>query len=496
MVRADPHSALTIDPAFEVAQMLAPLVAAHHSRARSLGESEQPPPLQLPVSLRDSLTGLPNRLLMQERLQHAASRARRTHAAAAALVVDLDGLEDVTERHGHEIGDQLLVAVAARISQLVQPGDTVARVSGDTFELLCEDLGSERDAQPIATLISEALEEPFVVGTLRVLITATVEIAYAGPGVDIGDRLATGSGTAPDQAERADAHDRIVDLRDVLRRKQLDLEADLHAAMADGAFAIAYQPIVRSADGLVTGVEALLRWTHPELGPISPLVAIGIAEQSGLINDIGRWMLERSSNDRAHWLHDFPERPLDLSVNVSGGQLLSTGFCDLVEDTLATTGMDPSALVLELTENILIEDSDRSMTVLSRLKALGVRLALDDFGTGFSSLSYLRRLPVDIVKIDQMFVSDVAERAQSGAIVKAVTDLTHALGLTVIAEGIETEAQRARITDLGCDSSQGYFYARPMSASALGDHLATATSRPLFLPAQRTALHRTHAARR
>jgi Amt family ammonium transporter len=197
--------------------------------------------------------------------------------------------------------------------------------------------------------------------------------------------------------------------------------------------------------------------------------------------------MEQSSSQRARWLHDFPERPLDLSVNVSGRQLLSNGFCGTVENTLSATGMAPAALILELTENVLIEDNERAMTVLTDLKALGVRLALDDFGTGFSSLSYLRRLPVDIVKIDRLFVSDIAKRPQSGAIVKAVTDLTHALGLTAVAEGIETRTQRDRISHLGCDSSQGYYYAKPMSASAFTKQLATSTMYPLRLPRQRAA---------
>jgi diguanylate cyclase (GGDEF)-like protein len=475
--------------AMDVAQTLADVVAAYLLNAKSREETERAAASSLHSSLHDALTALPNRVLLQERLQHAALRARRSHAAAAVLFIDLDRFKDVNDNHGHHVGDQLLVAVAKRLSGLVRPGDTLSRVSGDEFVFLCEDLSCENDAQLIAARITEAFAEPFLVGPLRLVATASVGIAYAGPGEEISDQLTIDADTAMYRAKHSGGHGhQAIDLREALHSTQRNnLEIDLRAAMADGSLAIAYQPIVRSADGLVTGVEALLRWTHPDQGSISPLLAIGIAEQSELINDIGQWVLEQSSSDRARWLRDFPQRPLDLSVNVSGRQLLSNGFRGIVDNTLSATGTNPTTLILELTENVFIEDNERAMTILTDLKALGVRLALDDFGTGFSSLSYLRRLPVDIVKIDRLFVSDIAERPQDGAIVKAVTDLSHALGLTVIAEGIETKAQRDRISQLGCDSSQGYYYAKPMSASALSKRLVTSNTYPLCLPTQRTA---------
>jgi diguanylate cyclase (GGDEF)-like protein len=477
------------DHNMEAAQTLADVAAAYLVNAASREETQRMAEKFRYSSLHDALTDLPNRVLLHERIRRAADRARRSNSAAALLFVDLDRFKHFNDSHGHYVGDQLLVAVADRLLRLVRPGDTVSRVSGDEFVFLCEDLDSESDAEVIATRITESFVAPFHVDGLSLAVTASVGLAYAGPGAAISEQLVIDADMAMYQAkyQGGDRH-QVIDLRQAIQtHHRHSLETDLHTAIADGALAIAYQPIVRTGDGLVTGVEALLRWTHPDHGQVSPLLAIGIAEQSGLINEIGQWVLENSCRDRARWLHDFPDRPLDLSVNVSGRQLLSKGFAALVDDLLSSTDMDPGALLLELTENVLIEDSDRAMTVLADLKTLGVRLALDDFGTGYSSLSYLRRLPIDVVKIDRTFVSDIHDDPASGPIVKAVIDLSHALGLTVIAEGIETKAQRDRLRHLGCEMSQGFHYAKPMSASAVSEHLGTSQTRPLHLPMQRGA---------
>jgi EAL domain-containing protein (putative c-di-GMP-specific phosphodiesterase class I) len=275
------------------------------------------------------------------------------------------------------------------------------------------------------------------------------------------------------QAKRkGGAGHQIIDLREAFQTSdRINLEKDLRAALAQGELDVAYQPIVCCADGGVTGVEALLRWTHPDRGPVLPLSLVALAEQSRLISEIGEWVLERSCRDRGRWLREHPGAPLDLAVNVSGRQLMSQDFCVMVADILARTGMDPAALTLEMTENIVIEDSERAMTVLTDLKALGIRLALDDFGTGYSSLSYLLRLPVDIVKIDQSFIADIGHAPTGGAIVAAVTNLAHVLGLTVTAEGVETQHQHDEIRAMGCESAQGYFYARPMPAAEIGAQL-------------------------
>ncbi len=473
----------------EAAQTLADVAAAYLLNAESREETQRMADSSHHRSLHDALTGLPNRVLLHERLVHAAERARRSHAGAAVLFVDLDRFKHVNDRYGHHVGDQLLVAVAERLSLLVRPGDTLSRVSGDEFVFLCEDLNNESDAELIATRVTDGFTEPFVLDELAMTVKASVGIAYARNADAISDQLVVDADMAMYQAKHrgGDGH-HMIDMQEALHSNQRhNLETDLRTASSTGALQIAFQPIVRTSDGLITGAEALLRWSHPNQGPISPLVAIGIAEKSGLINEIGRWVLDQSGSIRAQWLSDFPDRPLDLFVNVSGRQLLSQGFCDVVDTMLSSTGMDPAALILELTENTLVENHARAMTVLTDLKALGVRLALDDFGTGYSSLSYLRRLPVDIVKIDQALIAEVNEHPESSAIVAAVTDLTHALGLGVIAEGIETKAQLDRVTQLGCESSQGYYYARPMPASDLSNHLSASQIDPLRFPNQRSA---------
>ncbi len=469
------------------AQTLADVAAAYLWNAISREKTEQMAVRSHHSSLHDALTGLPNRLLLAERLERAAQRARRTHRSAAVLFVDLDRFKQVNDHYGHHTGDQLLIAVAGRLSAILRPGDTLCRVSGDEFVFLCEDLESAHDAEGIATRITEQLVEPFDVLDLSLVVTASVGLAYAGPGTEVSDQLVVDADTAMYQAKRrgGDGH-RVIDLREALRHnRRNELETDLRTAIADGALSVAYQPIVRTADGTVTGVEALLRWTHARYGEISPVVAVDIAEQSPLINEIGQWVLEQAGRDRAQWLRDAPERPLHLAVNVSGRQLLSNGFCVLVDDMLTSTGMSPEALILELTENVLIDDTERTLNVLGDLRSLGVRLALDDFGTGFSSLSYLARLPIDILKIDRAFVADIDGNPGNAAIVTAVADLARAFKLEVIAEGVETPVQHDRIAALGCESSQGFYYSWPVTAAALGEQLATTRTHPLRLPVQR-----------
>ena len=468
------------------AQTLADVAAAYLLNAQSREEAQRTFDQLHQVSQHDALTGLPNRVLLQQRLEHATARAQRSHQAAAILFADLDNFKRVNDMYGHHVGDELLVAVADRLSGLLRPGDTLSRVSGDEFVFLCEDLRSNEDAETLAARITAAFSELFVLDELELKVTASVGVAYSGPGERVSEQLVVDADTAMYEAKRqgGDGHS-IVNQRQAHRTDQRNsLERDLRSALVNDSLEIGYQPIVRTSDGLVTGVEALFRWTHPERGSVSPQVAIGIAEQSGLINDIGRWVLEHSCNDHNRWLRQTPGTPISLSVNVSGRQLLSHGFCADVASTLTRSGMDPASLTLEVTENILVEDTERSLKVLGELKALGVNLALDDFGTGFSSLSYLRRLPVDVVKIDRTFISDLDNGREGEAIVVAVTNMAHQLGLTVTAEGVETRTQRDKVTSIGCDSSQGYYYAKAMPAAAMASRLNTRATAPLHLPAQ------------
>jgi diguanylate cyclase (GGDEF)-like protein len=437
--------------------------------------------------LHDPLTGLPNRLLLEQRLEHASLRAQRSKMNAAILFADLDRFKQVNDTYGHHVGDELLLAVARRLASLVRPGDTLARVSGDEFVFLCEDLQSAADVELLARRIDRSFASPFVLSDVELTITASVGMAFAGPGDEISDELVDKADTAMYQAKRkGGAGHQIIDLREALQATDRNsLEHDLRSAVAQDQLEVAYQPVVRSADGIVTGVEALLRWTHPHRGPVPPLVMIEIAEKNGMISEIGEWVLDRGCRDRGQWLEAFPHTPLDLAVNVSARQLMDADLCATVQATIVRTGMDPHALVLEMTENVFIEDSERAMAVLDELNELEIRLALDDFGTGYSSLSYLRRLPVHMVKIDQGFIADIGESASAGAIVAAVTNLAHVLGLSVTAEGVETERQRNEVRAIGCESSQGYYFARPMSATAISEHLRAHPKGPLRLPAAR-----------
>jgi predicted signal transduction protein with EAL and GGDEF domain len=366
---------------------------------------------------------------------------------------------------------------------LVRPGDTLARVSGDEFVFLCEDLDNPADVELLARRIESAFAHPFELSGLELSITASVGVAFAGSGDDISSQLVVEADAAMYEAKRKGGGGyQIIDLRPAFRNRDRDsLESDVRAAFDMKELDVVYQPIVRSEDGLVTGVEALVRRVQQRGAlPASSLVAL--AEQSKLNSDIGDGVLERCCLDRRRWLDEHHGAPLDLAVNVSARQLLRRDFCGTVGRVLDRTGMDPTALVLEMTENVFIEDGERATAVLIELKRLGVRLALDDFGTGYSSLTYLLHLPVNIVKIDQSFIAGMGHNPAGEAIVAAVTDLAHALGLAVTAAGVETRTQRDQVRALGCEFSQGSYYARPMTATAIGAQLAAVPTGSLRLP--------------
>ena len=467
----DPHD-------MGAAQTLADVVTAYllNAQARDVAraKSEQ---FQY-GALHDPLTGLANRLLLQERLEHATQRAKRSHTNAAVLFIDLDRFKYVNDTHGHLLGDKLLIAVARRLASIIRPGDTLSRFSGDEFVVLCEDMRHADDVEILARRIDEAFTKPFMLGTTEVAMTASIGVAFSGRGEDVSNRLLAKADTAMYQAKRkGGARHQSIDLREARETyDQNNLERDLHAAVARDELDVAYQPIVRSVDGEVIAVEALLRWTHAHRGVIPAATTIRLAEGSDLINLVGTWILRRSSRDRQQWLYEHPGQPLDLAVNVSARELMRLDFCATLSDVLTETGMDSTALILEITENIFLEDSERTGRVLAELRDMGIRLALDDFGTGYSSLSYLRRLPIDIVKIDQGFISDIdhsiaSHSAGGRAVVAAVTNLAHAFGLTVVAEGVETQGQHDVVCELGCESAQGFFYAKPMPALDVGGHL-------------------------
>jgi diguanylate cyclase (GGDEF)-like protein len=456
------------DHAMSAAQTLADVAAAYLLNAEARGNLRASSARARATALHDGLTGLPNRTLLLERLDHAVLRARRSGKMAAVLYTDLDSFKMVNDTYGHGVGDELLVAVAQRLTAKLRSGDTLARMSGDEFVILCEDLNEPAEVSVIAARICAAIEEPFVLSSGELLITASVGIAYAGRGDNLSADLLKDADIAMYQAKRkGGAGHQVIDLREQhIAEQRLDLERDLRGASERGELRSVYQPIVSTDDSLVTGIEALLRWARPSHGLVMPNELIPVAEQSGLIIDIGRWVLEQACHEQKRWQdHELTEH-LTVSINVSAQQLMSAEFTATVAQVLSETGADPARVTLELTESIFVEDSERALVVLAELKRLGVSLALDDFGTGYSSLSYLRHFPIDIVKIDRAFIADLGTDRSSHAIVAAIIDLAHRLDMTVIAEGVETAGQHQQLVALSCDFCQGYYFARPMPPEA------------------------------
>jgi diguanylate cyclase (GGDEF)-like protein/PAS domain S-box-containing protein len=422
----------------------------------------------------DPLTGLPNRTLLLDRLDQAQRRARRNHRRVAVLFLDLDHFKVVNDSLGHGLGDRLLIAIAERLQTALRPADTVARFGGDEFVVLCEDLVNQQDAIAIAERVNEAISGPFVIDDTEVFVGVSIGIAFpddndADPETLIRDAdaamyQAKDRGRARwvvfDNAMRASAVDR------------LDIENALRRALERRELRVFYQPMVNLSSGRITGVEALLRWEHPERGLLLPGDFITVAEETGLIVPIGSWVLDHACRQVQRWQASIPDlTPLVLAVNLSGRQL---GHPRLVEDVatvLRDTGIDPSNVELEMTESVLMDDVEMSEETLGRLKTLGVKLAVDDFGTGYSSLSYLRRFPVDVLKVDQSFVDGLGRDTGDSAIVTAVVTLAHTLGLHAVAEGVETPDQLSELRRLDCDTAQGFHFARPANGYDVGELL-------------------------
>jgi diguanylate cyclase (GGDEF)-like protein len=453
------------------AQTLADVTSAYLLNAKARSDLQDSSDRFLQSSMHDALTGLPNRILLLERIEHAIIRSGRSKKLVAVLFIDLDRFKEVNDVHGHQVGDELLIAVAERIGGVLRPADTLARLSGDEFVVLCEELDHIPQVELVASRILAALDESFDLVGCHLEVAASIGIAFAGHACRDPDQLLHAADVAMYQVKRkGGASHQIIDLRaQRLAEYDLGLQSSLANARARGELRIEYQPIVRTGDAGVTCVEALLRWDHPTRGGVAPSIMIPLAEQSGLIIDIGRWVLEQACIDRKGWSGHPGAGSLVMAVNVSAHQLMAPDFVSTVAAVLRDTDTDPSHLTLEITEGVLVRDTQRAHNVLTDLKGLGVLLALDDFGTGYSSLSYLKRFPVDIVKIDQSFITDVVRDKSSHAIVSKTIELAHLLGLEVICEGVETKEQHATITDLEGDFCQGFYFARPMTAELVED---------------------------
>jgi diguanylate cyclase (GGDEF)-like protein/PAS domain S-box-containing protein len=421
----------------------------------------------------DPLTGLPNRALFGELLEHSLRRAQRSGAGVAVLFLDLDRFKVVNDSLGHDAGDELLQALGTRLAGVLRPGDVVARFGGDEFTVLCEDLEpgvADRQAISVAERLIDALREPFHLGTEEQFVSASVGIAISIGGVARPDALLRDSDAAMYRAkERGKGRCEVFDehMRDRARERH-ETENALHRAVARGEFCVFYQPIISLADGMCVGVEALARWQHPDRGLLTPIDFLGTAEETGLVVPIGAWVLEEACARGVEWRQAIsaPEK-FRLSVNLSARQLVHAELADLVAGVLARVGLRPDALCIEITETVLMEDIDAGVAAVKALKALGVRVSIDDFGTGYSALGYLRKFPVDDVKIDRTFVERLGTDPEDAAIVAAVVSLGHALGVTVTGEGVETASQLEMLRDLGVDAAQGYLFAPPQPAADL-----------------------------
>lgn len=422
----------------------------------------------------DALTGLPNRLMFDHRLNQASARLERAAAPGraqeklAVLCLDLDRLGAVNESMGVAAGDLVLKEAARRIRAMARESDTVARDGSDSFLVLMEGVAGAQDCVALAERVIGALSMPFETGGRPLAISASVGVAVY-PDHGQRDELVPRADMAMHTAKRAGGSTCAIfsatEERSAL--EQLALQNDLRDAAELGQLLLHYQPKIDARRGVIRGVEALLRWVHPQRGMVSPAVFIPIAERSGLIHQLGHWVIEESCRQMRAWA-DAGLR-IRVAINVSAHQLRRDDFVASIEQALRRHQIDPSQLLCEITESILMEDVEHTRRVLEGLGRLGVYLSIDDFGTGYSSLSYLRQLPAQQLKIDRSFVKDLESSTDARAIVDAVVRLAHALGLRVVAEGVETAGQRDALLQLDCDELQGYFFARPMPATALED---------------------------
>jgi diguanylate cyclase (GGDEF)-like protein/PAS domain S-box-containing protein len=428
----------------------------------------------------DPLTELPNRVLFQKHLVEALARRSRSGDQLAVHFIDLDRFKTVNDTLGHPIGDDLLRIAAERLRGCVREGDTVARLGGDEFAVVQTGLSDMSGATRLAERVVEAMAAPFDLQGHQVVIGASVGVSAAPSDGDDADELLKKADMALYRAKadgRGAFHffERAMDEQLQARRA---LELDLRRALHEGEFQLYYQPLYHLGDDRVTGCEALLRWNHPERGMVSPADFIPLAEEIGLIVQLGEWVLREACAEAARW----PDH-VRLAVNLSPAQFRDRGLVRTVVSALAASGLPAERLELEITESVLLQDNAANMAMLHDLKALGVRISMDDFGTGYSSLSYLRSFPFDKIKIDQTFVRDILEDSDALAIIKAVLDLGSSLGIVTTAEGVETVEQLNALRDQGCAEIQGYFISRPAPASEIA-RMLNVEARDLRPPAQ------------
>jgi diguanylate cyclase (GGDEF)-like protein/PAS domain S-box-containing protein len=416
----------------------------------------------------DVLTQLSNRRLFTDRLEHALAQSRRHHRPIAVLFLDLDGFKAVNDSLGHEYGDRVLVEVAERLRTCVRHADTVARLGGDEFAILLEELAGEAEANTVAERVCDALRRPFDLGDREVFLAGSVGIARSHTASESAEDLLRDADLAMYQA-KGDRDGSYRWFEPSMHRavvQRLELDADLRRALERDELFLQYQPIVELSSGRVVGAEALLRWRHPQRGLLGPTEFVPLAERNGLVVDIGAWVVGEACRQLRGWqvAHDDPS--LSMSVNVSGRQLHHGEVIGAVARALRDSGVEPSSVVLEMTESVLVTHDDEALTHLDDLKELGVRLAVDDFGTGYSALSYLHRLPVDVIKIDKYFIDRLTCDSDSSGLAASIVAMGESLDLLTVAEGVEAEHQLAALRRLGCDLAQGFLLSRPLDVDA------------------------------
>ncbi len=413
----------------------------------------------------DPLTGLANRMLLNDRLEQALVFAARSRRQVAVMLLDLDRFKMVNDGMGHEIGDSLLRIVAERLESNMRRGDTVARLGGDEFMIVMSDMAAENDAVNMARKLLALVEEPIRVAAREMIVTASVGVALYPRDGDTASMLIKNADVAMYRSKESGSNNfrfYSPEMNELLLER-IDLEVRLRRALEMGEFVLHYQPQVSLVDGKITGVEALIRWKHPELGMVSPIMFIPLAEETGLIVRIGEWVIDTACAQLSVWQNSgLPD--LQIAINVSARQFQQQNLVSVVKAALERHAVKPERLEVELTESVLMADPEEAVNTLREFKKIGVTLALDDFGTGYSSLNYLKQFPIDKLKIDQSFVRDVTVGEEDASIALSIINLAHNLKRTVIAEGVETREQFQFLYENDCDVMQGYWYARPMPA--------------------------------
>lgn len=416
----------------------------------------------------DQLTKLPNRLLFLDRLDMAIAESRRQKTQIGLLFIDLDNFKHFNDSMGHEFGDRLLMAVATRLTGCARESDTVARLSGDEFTIIQEDTNCQDDLNILCNRILESMEQPLEIMGREVFITASIGTAKCPDDDSESTGLLAKADAAMYEAKRSgrNTYRHYVPGMNVYSFDRMTLETDLRMALERNEFELFYQPQVELSTGKIVGNEALIRWRHPERGLLSPIHFIEITEETGLIVPIGKWVLQEACRQHMLWIEN-GLKPMPISVNISAMQFYQIEFCEMVRSIISDSGMQPIYLELELTESLFMHDVDVVLKTLHELHELGVKLAIDDFGTGYSNLSYLKRFPIDRLKIDQSFIRHLEREPVNVDIVRAIAALGKSMSLELVAEGVETDSELALVKSSGCGFVQGYRYSKPLPAAQL-----------------------------